>query len=69
MSTRTITAEDGSFTDNLDGVDSYGFEAGAVVGDMFGYVKDDNRDLPRMMPSGYGYSYGPTAVRIYEIEQ
>jgi len=65
---RTITADEGGFADNFEGVDTYGFEAGAVVGDMFGYVKDDNRNLPRMMPSGYGYSYGPTAVRIYEIE-
>ncbi len=66
---REITAVEGGFTDNFEGVDTYGFEAGAVVGDMFGYVKDDNRDLPRMMPSGYGYSYGPTAVHVYEIEQ
>ncbi len=65
---RTLVAEDGGFSDNLEGVDTYGFEAGGVAGDMFGYVKDDNRELPRMMPVGYGYTYGPTAVRIYEIE-
>jgi hypothetical protein len=56
------------FVDNFEGVDTYGFEAGGVAGDMFGYVKDDNRELPRMMPSGYGYTYGPTAVHVYEIE-
>ncbi len=66
---RTITASDGGFTDDFQGVDTYGFEAGGVVGDMFGYVKDDNRELPRMMPSGYGYTYGPTAVHIYEIQE
>src|SRR5687768_7960490 len=57
---RTISAQNGSFTDNFEGIDTYGQEAGGVVGDLFGYVKDDNRDLPRMMPSGYGYTYGPT---------
>jgi hypothetical protein len=36
---------------------------------MLGYVKDPNRELPRMLPSGYGYKYGPTQVRIYEIGQ
>jgi hypothetical protein len=65
---RTITADDGGFTDDFTGVDTYGFEAGGVVGDMFGYVKDDNRELPRMIPGGYGYTYGPTAVHIYEID-
>jgi hypothetical protein len=65
---RTITTEDGGFTDDFRGVDTYGFEAGGVVGDMFGYVKDDNRELPRMIPGGYGYTYGPTAVHIYEID-
>jgi hypothetical protein len=64
---RTITAEDGGFFDNLEGVDTYGYESGGVVGDLLGFVKDEDRELPRMMPSGYGYSYGPTAVRIYEI--
>jgi len=66
---REIVAEAGGFVDNMQGVDTYGYEAGAVTGDMFGYAKDDNREIPRMMPSGYGYSYGPTAVRIYEIEE
>ncbi len=64
---RTITAGDGGFVDNFHGVDTYGYEAGGVTGNMFGTVKDDNRDLPRLMPSGYGYTYGPTAVHIYEI--
>jgi hypothetical protein len=66
---RTLKAQNGSFVDNFEGVDTYGYEAGGVEGDMFGYVQDTNRDLPRMMPSGYGYTYGPTAVHIYEIEQ
>ncbi|MCC7191157.1 MAG: hypothetical protein IT444_00120 [Phycisphaeraceae bacterium] len=65
---RELTAEDGFFTDDFTGVDTYGYEAGGVEGDMLGFVKDPNRELPRMMPSGYGYSYGPTAVRIYEIK-
>jgi hypothetical protein len=64
---REIVAEDGYFTDNFEGTDTYGYEAGGVEGDMMGYVKDPNRELPRMMPSGYGYSYGPTQVRIYEV--
>src|SRR5262249_44697232 len=64
---RTIPAEDGGFTDNFEGVDTYGREAGGVAGDLFGYVKDPDRVLPRMLPGGYGYSYGPTAVHIYEI--
>lgn len=64
---RTITAEDGGFSDNFEGVDTYGYEAGGVVGDMFGYVKDEDRELPRLIPSGYGYTYGPTAVHIYEV--
>jgi hypothetical protein len=58
----------GGFTDNFQGVDTYSDESNGVTGDMFAYVPDANRELPRMMPSGYGYSYGPTAVHIYEIE-
>ncbi|MCE9592466.1 MAG: hypothetical protein K8S99_18320 [Planctomycetes bacterium] len=65
---REITAEEGYFTDNMEGVDTYGFEGSAVEGDMLGFVKDPNRELPRMMPSGYGYKYGPTSVRIYEFK-
>jgi len=65
---RTITSNDGGFTDDFQGIDTYGFEAGGVAGDMFGYVKDDNRELPRMIPAGYGYTYGPTAVHIYEVQ-
>ena len=65
---RTITASDGGFRDDFVGTDTYGQEAGGVVGDLFGYVKDEDRELARMMPSGYGYNYGPTAVHIYEIE-
>ena len=64
---RTITAEDGGFFDNMEGTDTYGYEGGGVVGDLFGFVKDEDRELARMMPSGYGYTYGPTAVRVYEI--
>lgn len=64
---RTITADDGGFRDNFEGVDTYGHEAGGVIGDLFGFVKDPDRELARMIPSGYGYSYGPTAVHIYEI--
>jgi hypothetical protein len=66
---REIIADDGSFTDNFEGVETYGYEAGAIIGDLFGFVKDPDRELARMMPSGYGYSYGPTAVHIYEIPQ
>src|SRR5262249_16168116 len=65
---RTIAAEDGCFSDNFEGTDTYGYEADGVVGDLFGFVRDPDRVLPRMIPSGYGYSYGPTAVRVYEIE-
>src|SRR5262249_31620990 len=39
---RTIVADGGGFTDNFEGVDTYGYEAGGVVGDMFGYVKDED---------------------------
>ena len=66
---RVIQADDGGFADNFEGVDTYGFEAGAVVGDLLGFVKDPDREFPRMMPSGTGYNYGPTAVHIYEIPQ
>ena len=65
---RELVAADGGFTDSFVGVDSYGDEGGAVVGDMFGFVKDPDRELVRMIPSGYGYTYGPTAVHIYEIQ-
>jgi len=64
---RDIVAEDGYFIDNMQGVDTYGFEAYGPEGDMFGFVRDEDRELARMMPSGHGYNYGPTAVRIYEI--
>ena len=64
---RTIVAEDGGFVDDFVGTDTYGYEADGVAGDMFGFVKDPDRELPRMIPSGYAYSYGPTAVHIYEI--
>ena len=65
---RTITAEDGYFIDDFVGTETYAYDAYAVEGDMMGYVKDPDRELPRMMPSGYGYNYGPTAVHIYEIQ-
>ncbi|MBI3922324.1 MAG: hypothetical protein HY318_12965 [Armatimonadetes bacterium] len=65
---RALISDDDGFSDDFVGVDTYGYEAGGVAGDMFGYVKDENRDLPRMIPSGYGYTYGPTQVHIYEIE-
>lgn len=64
---REIVAADGGFTDNFVGTDTYGNEGGAVVGDMFGFITDPDRELVRMIPSGYGYTYGPTAVHIYEI--
>lgn len=64
---RDIVAEDGYFIDNMQGVDTYGFEAYGPEGDMFGFVRDEDRELARMMPSGHGYNYGPTAVRVYEI--
>lgn len=64
---RVIVAGDGNFEDNFVGIDTYGHEDGGVVGDMFGFVKDEDRELPRMIPSGYGYNYGSTAVHIYEI--
>ena len=65
---RAIEAEDGGFRDNFEGSETYAYEAGGVVGDLFGYVKDPDRVLPRMLPSGYGYTYGPTAVHMYEVE-
>lgn len=65
---RTLRADDaGGFVDDFTGVDTYGYENGAITGDLFGFVKDPDRELARMMPSGYGYTYGPTAVHIYEI--
>ena len=64
---REIAAQDGFFIDNFEGVDTYQYEGWAPEGDMMGYVKDPNRELPRLMPGGYGYKYGPTAVRIYEV--
>lgn len=64
---RTITAVDGGFTDDFVGTDTYGEEGSGVEGDLTGFVKDPNRELPRMMPSGTGYKYGPTSVHIYEI--
>ncbi|MCX5659660.1 MAG: hypothetical protein NTW19_08060 [Planctomycetota bacterium] len=64
---REITAEEGGFTDDFRGTDTYGREGGAVVGDMFGFILDPDRELVRMIPSGYGYTYGPTAVHLYEI--
>jgi len=63
---RTIIAGDGGFTDDFQGVDTYGYESDGVIGDMFGFIKDPNRELNSMIPSGTGYSYGPTAVHIYE---
>src|SRR5262249_51571918 len=45
---RTITAEDGGFFDNMEGVDTYGYESGGVVGDLLGFVKDEDRELARM---------------------
>ena len=65
---RVIVADEGGFVDDFEGVDTYGYEAGGVIGDLFGFIKDEDRELPRMIPSGYGYNYGPTAVHIYEIE-
>lgn len=64
---REIIAENGGFSDDFVGTDTYGLEGGAVVGDMFGFIVDPDRELVRMIPSGYGYTYGPTAVHIYEI--
>ncbi|MCE9591198.1 MAG: hypothetical protein K8S99_11815 [Planctomycetes bacterium] len=64
---REVVAEEGGFIDDFTGTDTYGSEGGAVVGDMFGFIIDPDRELVRMMPSGYGYTYGPTAVHIYEI--
>lgn len=64
---RSITADDGLFQDNFDGIDTYAYEGDAVEGDMLGFVRDEDRQVVQMMPSGYGYKYGPTAVHIYEI--
>jgi len=64
---REIAASDGYFVDNFQGTDTYGLEWQGVTGDNFGYIKDEARDLVNVMPSGYGYNYGPTAVHIYEI--
>jgi hypothetical protein len=65
---REIVTDDGGFTDNFEGTDTYGREAGGVAGDLFGFVKDEDRELARMLPSGYGYTYGLTAVHIYAVE-
>ena len=64
---RTITADEGGFHDNFEGIDTYGYEGDAVEGDLLGFVRDEDRQVVQMMPSGYGYKYGPTAVHIYEI--
>lgn len=66
---RHIVAGDGGFSDNFEGIDTYGYEGDAVEGDMLGFVTDEDRQVVQMMPSGYGYKYGPTAVHIYEIEK
>lgn len=66
---REIVAEEGGFTDDFTGVETYGYEGHAPSGDLFGFILDPDRDLVRMMPSGYGYTYGPTAVHIYEIPE
>lgn len=66
---REIVAEEGGFTDDFTGVDTYGYEGYAPSGDLFGFILDPDRELVRMMPSGYGYTYGPTAVHIYEIPE
>jgi hypothetical protein len=72
---REIVAEDGYFVDNFVGTDTYGYESRAPEGDLLPYPdlpakqKDEDKELPRMLPSGHGYNYGPTAVHIYEIAQ
>ena len=66
---RTIVAQDGKFTDDFQGKNVYGFESDGVVGDLFGFIKDPNRELNTMIPSGTGYDYGPASVHIYEIPQ
>mgnify|MGYP007073205405 FL=1 len=71
---REIIAEDGYFVDDFVGTDTYGYEAYAPEGDLLPYPdihatrKDEDKVLPRMLPSGHGYNYGPTAVHISEIE-
>jgi hypothetical protein len=65
---REIVADEQGFTDRFVGTDTYGYESRAPDGDLFGFVRDPDRELARMMPSGVGYNYGPTVVHIYEIE-
>ena len=64
---REIVAEEDGFADAFIGTDTYGYESRAPEGDLFGFVRDPDRELARMMPSGVGYNYGPTVVHIYEI--
>ena len=64
---RQIVADEDGFTDSFFGTDTYGYESRAPEGDLFGFVRDPDRELARMMPSGMGYNYGPTVVHIYEI--
>ena len=70
---RTLTVQDGKFTDNFVGVNTYGREWAGVEGDNFAYMpgrgNHDFRELVTLLPSGYGYDYnnGKTCVHIYEI--
>lgn len=64
---REIVADDEGFSDAFTGTDTYGYESRGPDGDLFGFVRDPDRELARMMPSGVGYNYGPTVVHIYEI--
>ncbi|MBI2193134.1 MAG: hypothetical protein HYU36_14235 [Planctomycetes bacterium] len=64
---RSIPSAGGQFRDDFQGTDTYGLEGIGVTGDNFGYVRDEMRELVNLLPSGYGYTYGPTAVHLYEI--
>jgi hypothetical protein len=70
---RSLTVQDGQFTDNFEGLLAYGRAWGGLEGDNFcfmpGRSQHDFRELLSIMPSGYGYDYneGKAAVHIYEI--
>ncbi|MDP6355857.1 MAG: hypothetical protein QF473_12180, partial [Planctomycetota bacterium] len=70
---REIIAEEGYFVDDFVGTDTYGYESRAPEGDLLPYPdlpakqKDEDKELPRMLPSGHGYNYGPTVVHMYQV--
>ena len=47
--TRSIVAEEEGFVDDFVGTDTYGYESRAPEGDLFGFVRDPDRELARMI--------------------